>query len=605
MTARLSPADADRLETTILVESIRHRADATQLAVLGMLISIGPFYIVLRDLVPGSALALWIVPIIPFLLARAFLSMRSRTAIAERDQAALMRLDDRFRVLSLGLQSWVGSGMWSVAGRGGDVDLYVTLAVCIFGFGAAGSLGHDARTVMISIPLLFGQAIAFWLLRGAEGYSVSIPLISVMVLIITTAWRAERTFRESIAIRFENDALVRDLEAQRESALAAARVADEANRSKSMFLAAASHDLRQPLYAISLLADTLALQDLSSPTRAVVSQQARALEILRHMFDNLLDLSRFDSGDVATHVDSIYLPDLLTDLDREFAPLFEARKLPLEIRCPDVWVRSDYDLLGRLLRNLVGNALRYTDRGHVAIDVEPTDTAIRLTVSDTGRGIDPVDHERIFQEFVQLDNPARTREKGVGLGLSIVRRIADLLGHTLAVDSTLGEGTRMIVTLEASVEPADRRPSVATSKSGAASPRPDLYLWIVEDDPLVRGALASHLTALSIRHDFAESRAELEALGAREGWPDRAILDDMLGGGETGLDLARWLAQDLPAERILIVTGNTEPERSKQLAQSGFKLLRKPVSAAELDAWLCETDAAEPIALRPTQSMPS
>ncbi len=594
MSPRLSLVEEDRLEATILAESIRHRADAARLAVLGMLISIGPFYFVLRERIPGSALALWILPLLPMLVWRAVLSYRARPAIARRDPSALTTLDDQFRRLSLAMQFWVGTGVWSVAGHGGDVDLYVTLAVCVFGFGAAGSLGHDARTVMLSMPLLFGQAIAFWLLKGSQGYQVSVPLIAVMVLIIALARRAEQTFRESIAIRFENDALLRDLEAQKESAFAAARTADEANRSKSMFLAAASHDLRQPLYAISLLADALSHHDLPGPTRTVVAQQGRALEALRHMFDNLLDLSRFDSGDVATNVDSIFLPDLLMDLEREFAPLFEARKLPLEIHCPDVWVRTDYDLLGRLLRNLVGNALRYTERGHVAIEVEPVDGAIRLTVIDTGRGIDPADHERIFQEFVQLDNPARTREKGVGLGLSIVKRIADLLGHDLAVASTPGQGTQMILTLPACAAPTDRAHAIAASTPGAPVPRPDLYLWIVENDDLVRDALGVHFEARSIRYDFAESRGELEALGARSGWPDFAILDDMLGGDETGLDLARWLAQELPAERILLVTGNAETERSKILEESGFKLLLKPVSGADLDRWLSASDLAMP-----------
>ena len=579
--------DRDRIDLEILKQSLLHRSDGVKIAALGMLVSIVPFFLVLRERVPLANLAIWIVPILLALSWRAWIAARTRRALGSDDVEELRRLDRRFRISSVAMQFWVGTGVWSVAGRGTEVDLYVTLAVCIFGTGAAISLAHDARSVAVSMPLLFGQAFVFWLLKGAEGYHISVPLIPVMILIIVSARRSQRNLDETIAIRFENDALLRALEAEKETAVAAARTAEEANRSKSLFMAAASHDLRQPLYAISLLAETLALHDLPAPAKAIVEQQEQSLGVLRRMFDDLLDLSRFDSGDVKPRIGTVFLGDVLAGLFREYQPFCESKGLRFETEETEVFVSTDFDLLGRLLRNLIGNAVRYTDEGVVRVSSRIVGDSVFVEVADTGCGIQLADQKRIFQEFVQLDNPERNREKGVGLGLSIVQRIADLLGHEVRLVSQPKHGTLVTVQLPR-VDGRDARreggPSLAAET--AAPVQLGAYVWIVEDDALVRSALATHLGTLSIRHDFAIDRADLEALAAASGWPDYALLDDMLGHAETGLDLANWLADRMPPERILLVTGNTEPERLRALQGSRFRVLRKPVSSDDLIHWM-------------------
>lgn len=577
--------DPDRLELEVLKESLLHRSAGVKLAVLGMLVSSVPFFLVLRDQVPLPNLAIWILPMFVFLSWRLWIAARTRRTLGSAGVRELQRLDRRFRMSSIVMQFWVGTGFWSVAGRGTEVDLYVTLAVCIFGTGAAISLAHDARSVALSMPLLFGQAALFWLLKGADGYHISVPLIPVMLLIMASARRSERNLYETISIRFENDALLRALEAEKESAVAAARIAQEANRSKSLFMAAASHDLRQPLYAISLLTETLALHDLPTPAQVIIEQQAQSLGVLRRMFDDLLDLSRFDSGDVKPRIEAVFLDDVLAGLLREHRPLCESKGLRFETEEARTFVSTDFDLLGRLLRNLVGNAVRYTDEGMVRVHSRVVGDSVFVEVADTGCGIDPADQQRIFQEFVQLRNPERNREKGVGLGLSIVQRIANLLGHEVRLVSEPGRGTLVTVQLPR----VDGLAEQHERDSGQTTARPvrvGSYLWIVEDDALVRSALATHLATLSIRHDFAVDRADLEALAAASGWPDYVLLDDMLGRAETGLDLANWLAERVPPERILLVTGNTEPERLRELHGSRFRVLRKPVSSDDLIGWI-------------------
>src|SRR5262249_19732104 len=283
---------------------------------------------------------------------------------------------------------------------------------------------------------------------------------------------------------------------------------------------------------------------------------------------------------------TLFLPDVLEELVAEFQPLAESKGLCFEIGGVEEFVASDFDLLGRLLRNLLSNAVRYTDSGQVALRTRREGSFVTIDIADTGCGTPPADQQRAFQEFVQLNNPARSREKGVGLGLSIVKRIAELLCHEVSLASEPGRGTTVSVRIRRADGPSERREIGSRPSFARAARRQDAYVWVVEDDRLVRDALDTHLNALGIRHDFATNRRELERMAAQSGWPGYVLLDDMLGCEETGLDLARWLVAQVPRERILLMTGNAEPARRRVLEESGFKMLGKPVSSEDLARWL-------------------
>jgi two-component system, sensor histidine kinase len=263
-----------------------------------------------------------------------------------------------------------------------------------------------------------------------------------------------------------------------------------------------------------------------------------------------------------------------------------AKGLEWHCEIADVWVKTDPELIRRIAANLLSNAVRYTLNGSVSLVAQSEGSVVRLVVADTGVGIAPENQGRIFDEFVQLDNPSRERERGVGLGLSIVKKISELLHANLTLRSIPGQGTEISVEIPLAEASAVReRPEQAMESTPAAFE--GLRIWVVEDDPLVRDALASQFAAWGVDHAFAVTRDEVEALRESDGgWPDAVMLDDMLGHGERGLDIARMLAESMPKARIVLVTGNVEPSAAHRLGDSGFTVLRKPLSSAVLAQWL-------------------
>jgi len=321
----------------------------------------------------------------------------------------------------------------------------MTLLVCLYGIGTMVNLAHDYRSFLASIPLLMGQPALFWVLHGVNGVAIAVILVGLCVLMISSVRNSQRIFDSSIKIRFEKDDLLRQLEREKETAVGALRQAEAANRSKSFFMAAASHDLRQPLYAASFLCDTLVLHQLPAEVSRLLEQQSRALKVASAQFDDLLGLSRFESGTVQPTLGSVNLVEMLRQIEAEFASVCAAKGLRLTVEPGEPVAFSDYDLLDRMVRNLVCNAVRYTQTGEVRISSQADGEHVLLVVADTGPGIAAQDQARIFEEYVQLENPQRTRDKGVGLGLAIVRQIGLLLGHGIAVQSTPGQGTRMCI----------------------------------------------------------------------------------------------------------------------------------------------------------------
>ena len=357
---------------------------------------------------------------------------------------------------------------------------------------------------------------------------------------------------------------------------------EAAMRARSLFLAAASHDLRQPLYAISLLSDALAAEPLPAQAAVMLGRQRQAIAVLRTLFDNLLDLSRFESGAIRSSPRDVALRDILQPICAEYEMLARSRHLEWHAELPDVRVHTDPELLRRLATNLLSNAVRYTPKGSVSLRAQVQEGRVVFTVADTGVGIAPEDRERIFEEFVQLANPARDRAQGVGLGLAIVKRIVELLEAGMTMESTVGEGTRISFHVPLAIE---AQKCAASHEAQLLEPASfeGRRVWAVEDDPLVRDGLAAQFAAWGIAYAFALDRTGLERLREREGdWPDAILLDDMLGAGEQGLEIAVWLSERVAADRIVLVTGNVNAERTLRLEQSRFVVLRKPLASSDL-----------------------
>jgi len=357
---------------------------------------------------------------------------------------------------------------------------------------------------------------------------------------------------------------------------------EAAMRARALFLAAASHDLRQPLYAISILADTLAIEPLDDAAGEVLAKQREAIAVLRTLFDNLLDLSRFDAGEVKPVPRVVALRELLATPALEAEVMCHAKGLAFHVEIVEAWVETDPDLVRRVASNLLSNAVRYTPAGRVSFTARVEGGYAVLTVTDSGIGIAEADRERIFGEFVQLANPGRDREKGVGLGLSIVKRICELMGTPIVMTSAPGCGScfSLRVPLAPTAARGEREAPPVPAGSDAFK---GAHVWVVEDDPLVRAALSMQLSAWGATCAFAASMAQVLAQREADGrWPDAALLDDMLGGGERGLEIASWLAARMPRDCIALVTGNVDVDRIAELEASGLEVLRKPLSSGDL-----------------------
>lgn len=404
----------------------------------------------------------------------------------------------------------------------------------------------------------------FGLLLGLETmFLVAMPLIALQM---------GRQLVAGFRLSFANLDLVRDLSRQKQ-------VAEQANLAKSQFLAAASHDLRQPVHALGLFVGALSGRRMDAVSRRLVSQIMKSVSALDELFVGLLDISKLDAGAVQVHREPIAVESMLDRLIRDHADDAATKQISLRQHPSSAIVDSDPVLLDRILRNILSNAVRYTDRGGVLIGCRSRGSRVVLEVWDTGRGVPKAEHGRIFQEFYQIGNPERDRSKGVGLGLAIVRRSAELLGAGIEFRSVPGRGSVFRVTVP---------------KASAATARPDpivppirgALISVVDDDATIRDAMRSLLSGWGHAVATAGSAAEMLRLFPQPGrCPDLLICDYRLTGNETGLtaiaELHRHFAAPIPA---IIITGDTAPDRIAEAAASGFVLLHKPLSSGKLRA---------------------
>jgi PAS domain S-box-containing protein len=360
--------------------------------------------------------------------------------------------------------------------------------------------------------------------------------------------------------------------------------AERANRAKAQFLAAASHDLRQPLQAANLFLAALKSQGLDARQRDTLDHLEQAMRATNDLLESLLDISRLDAGVLQPQLRAVRLQPIVDQLVSEFAEEAAQKRLALRVRPTPLAVRSDPKLLERLLRNLIANALRYTEKGGVLIGARRRRDHALLGVWDTGIGIPALQLDRIFEEFFQLGNPERDRKRGLGLGLAIVERISRLLDHPVAVRSAEGRGSLFEIALPL----ADVIAFEATADSVAAGPcaLEGVQVLAIDDEPMQRQAMAALFQAWGCKADIVRSAVEaLQVLAASSARPDVIIADYRLRDGRNGADAIRILRQfvgrNVPG---ILITGDTEPRRLAEAKASGFRLLHKPVDPDRLRA---------------------
>jgi len=386
--------------------------------------------------------------------------------------------------------------------------------------------------------------------------------------------------------------LVQDITERRQAeseARQARDAAEQANAAKSRFLAAASHDLRQPVQAAALLLDLLERRDLDPPARTLVGQLATALNGVQGLLSGLLELSRLEAGVIVPEIGPVVLDELLARLAQEFDGFARAAGLWLRMPPSGLVVASDPLLLEQILRNLIANALKYTAHGGVTVECDGDAGRVRIAVIDTGQGIPEDQREAIFEEFRQLDNPARDRAQGVGLGLAMVERAARLLGSRIVVHSELGKGSEFSLTLPRSHGPAAGAPSEpSTDGVGTDDLLVGRRIVVVEDDPGVRLALEMLLQDWGWMVEAASSLEEAaELLEQLVQAPDVLLVDYRLPGGARGTTAVELMHRRWPVPAI-VMTGDTAPERLAEAQRSGCRLLHKPVDPGALRQTLLE-----------------
>lgn len=450
-----------------------------------------------------------------------------------------------------------------------------------------GMVAAAAASLAIYLPAFLVFAVTYFI-GIAVSVMISFPspyhvnvLAAILILItqIGAAKKGNRVMMESLILRFKNYDLIDELKKQKNQA-------EKANLSKSKFLAAASHDLRQPLHALTLFSGALR-ESLIDPQKALhlIDQINESIQALQELFNALLDISRLDAGTLICEKVHFNSRNLLEKLQNDFAPVAKEKGLSMHWETSPTALYSDPVLLELILRNLVSNALRYTDKGSVEIKLIPKGEQVCIDVIDSGVGITQEHQDQIFDEFVQLQNPERDRNKGLGLGLSIVRRVAKLLGTTIQLYSIPGKGTTFSVAVDCGdptqvASPAEN--TIIMTKGCQAS------VLVIDDEVTILNAMGALLESWGYQVILADDLAEaLDKLQKENIVPGCIIADYRLREENTGLEAIEVLRQhfgiDIPA---IVVSGDIAKERIVQIKQHGLQLLHKPVPPARLRSFL-------------------
>ena len=456
------------------------------------------------------------------------------------------------------------------------------LSLVLVGWGAGGvATGATLLPAFVAYGgMLYGAVAVSWLLHGSW-LGVGVAMLTLMQFGLQTRYarRAGESFVESYRMRQENLALAQRLAEARDAA-------ESANRAKSRFLAAASHDLRQPLQALALNSGELARCADLETLGALAPDIHRGVEDLRAMLDGLLELSSLDGDTILAQPRRVDLDTLLPGVLAGFQAAAAAKGLALHCRCePGLQATADPSLLRRLLSNLLDNAIKFTAAGEVCLSAAAVEQGVELRVSDTGIGIAAAAQQLVFEETVQLHNPDRDRTKGYGLGLSIVRRLADLLDARLSLQSETGVGSTFTLRLPAAplASAAAATAVAAPVPEPAAVPAPErgCRVLVLDDDAAVRGAFERALAGWGCEVAVAATIAEAEALlpAARS---QVALVDYRLRAGDDGLEAIHRLRRLHPPLVALLCTADASPQIRDGAHAMGVPILRKPIDEQAL-----------------------
>jgi len=577
-------------DALVVADLARHLKRGEPLRILGNTVVAITVVVLMRD----SAQLTWLATWLAVMLAHSAFNARAAWRVWRRPT----RTDNAARRLRVVTRMEAGYGLlWLVAELlilpGSDYVHRALLMVLLSGLGAGVmqslSAYLPALYAYFALPVL-GFFLAGYMGHGPYFLAAIVLLLVWMAVNLNFARQMHRTLVDSLHNRHIANALAVDLKVQRDRAV-------ELGRSRSRFLAAASHDLRQPVHALSLFVGALGQNPSKEQSRHILKHVGSAIDAMGSMFNAMLDISKLDADLLQPNWQVLDLRTLLLRVAAD-QPLLAGTK-GLRFGCelpaaPHPRVRCDPVLLERILRNLLSNALRYTAEGSVLLRLRVRAGRAEIVVADSGAGIPRERREQVFEEFVQLPHPGHEREQGLGLGLAIVRRLVGLLGLRLVLRSRLGRGTVFTLHLPLHQPPAEQPaalPAQAAAGPGhaASQGRPgklgqgDVVI-VVDDSADIRLAMSALLSAWGCQVFTAASVRELMPQMMQLSAPPRLLLCDYrLADGDSGIaaidQLRDAFNQDIPA---VLVTGDTAPEPLREAIASGLPLLHKPVTQHQL-----------------------
>jgi len=471
----------------------------------------------------------------------------------------------------------------------GDYERAI-LSMVLIGL-CAGSIGANVGYMPVFLgyllPILVSLSLTWATLPSSDDSHttsfVAILIAVLGVLLILLAKDAFKLFRESFDMRSQQSKLNQELQAALEKA-------ESASLAKTRFLAAASHDLRQPIHTLSLLGAALNQQELNANSREIAAHMNSALQTLASQLDDLLDISKLDAGVVKVIQHQIDLDKMLSRICNDYKTVATEKELVLTYKgLSQSYTETDETQLERVVRNLISNAIKYTNKGTILLTLTAEGERYQLSIKDTGIGIALEDQNKIFEEFYQVGNSQRDRRKGLGLGLAIVQRSLNMLNIPLNLKSTPNTGSEFSLTFQKSINETLPIP-VVNLRTGTIDNK---HILVIDDEIDVSRSMKILLEGLGSSVDVADcTQAAIEAVKIRK--PDVVLSDLRLTENDNGIAALNEIRKIYPDMPALLITGESEPESLQKVEKSGFKMLHKPVSVEILKSKILEVSQENP-----------
>ena len=590
LTSSLAPTPV-----TSLPDEVQGSFDFMPATLAGYLAGIGILSVLYWNVAPPSVFAPWLAIFATVWLVRVWMLQRFRR-MPPQSLADWEHWRNRNNTGTLACGALWGMAAWSFYPYGDRIhEIGLIIVIYSFCLAAVPVLAMQTRVYVLYAMLCVAPLAGRIAILGRDyNYQLASILITIISLTTLLTRRYRQAMERVLQLKLHADELLAQLRLEKRAAEAARHEAEVANRAKTQFFTAASHDLRQPLHAMGLFAEALRQKTHDEEVALLVNSINGSVDALEGLFSELLDITRIDSGHIQPSPQSFQMDEIFRKLRLHFEPTAFEKGLALRLRGGRHVAHADPLLVERILRNLVSNAIRYTEDGTILVSCRRRAGWLLLQVWDTGVGIAPQEQERIFEEFYQVESPTEAgpqQRKGLGLGLAIVKRLADLMKVPLLMRSQPGRGT--VFALELPMGQAAR--SAPPTVSGKAPPSLTLagrLIVVVEDESAVRTGLEVLLKG------WGAAIASFDSAGAVKAWveqadpatttkPDLLIVDYRLENGLTGIDAIKALRSRFgEAVPAIVVTGSTMTGHEQEAQEAGFHLLIKPVVPNKLRAMI-------------------